>query len=173
MTASMAKTCLSLPTYELLAREKSSATKDITKSVLVALLIFLAANSNLSLSSSAVNLITPQVRTTQQLIYFLSPTLFTSRDFRLQNSQRKEKSRNRVSLDSHMFLYHANYLDPCLGYQQSCNIKFLLLEGVEKSNNNHFMYTTSPSIVISNSRYQEQKLQHYQAIMLRFMSSDF
>lgn len=46
---------LSFPTYALLALEKSSATKDITKSVLVALLIFLAANNNLSLSSSAAN----------------------------------------------------------------------------------------------------------------------
>lgn len=49
-------TYLSFPTYLLLAREKSSATKDITKSVLVALLTFLAANNSLSLSSSAVTL---------------------------------------------------------------------------------------------------------------------
>lgn len=47
------KTCLSFPTYVLLARENSSATNDMTKSVLVALLIFLAASNNLSLASSA------------------------------------------------------------------------------------------------------------------------
>jgi hypothetical protein len=43
----MAETYLNLPTYVLLALEKSSEAKDITKSVLVALLIFLAANNNL------------------------------------------------------------------------------------------------------------------------------
>lgn len=43
---------LSLPTYVEEAREKSSATKEMANSVLVALLIFLAANSSLSLSSS-------------------------------------------------------------------------------------------------------------------------
>lgn len=53
----IAYTCLNLPTYVLLAREKSSATKDIMNSVLVALLILLAANNNLSFSPSAVNLI--------------------------------------------------------------------------------------------------------------------
>lgn len=43
-----------MPTYVEEAREKSSATKEMANSVLVALLIFLAANSSLSLSSSAV-----------------------------------------------------------------------------------------------------------------------
>jgi hypothetical protein len=50
------KTCLSLPTYLLLAREKSSAAKDMIKSVPVALLIFLAANNNLLFSCSAIQL---------------------------------------------------------------------------------------------------------------------
>ena len=49
-----AATYLTLPTYVLLAREKSSATKEMMKSVLVALLIFLAASNSLSFSSSAV-----------------------------------------------------------------------------------------------------------------------
>jgi len=49
-----AKTYLSFPTYALLEREKSSATKDMMKSVPVALLIFLAANNSLSVSFSAV-----------------------------------------------------------------------------------------------------------------------
>jgi len=40
----------------LLAREKSSAAKDMTKPVPVALLILLAANNNLLLSFSAVQL---------------------------------------------------------------------------------------------------------------------
>lgn len=47
------KTCLSFPTYVLLEREKSSATKDMMKSVPVALLTFFAANNNLSVSFSA------------------------------------------------------------------------------------------------------------------------
>lgn len=54
------KTCLSLPTYVLLDREKSFATKDMTKSMPVALLVFLAANNNLSVPSSAVQVKTKQ-----------------------------------------------------------------------------------------------------------------
>jgi len=50
----------------LLEREKSSATKDTIKSVPVALLTFLAASSNLSVSFSAAQLTS---KTTQLISY--------------------------------------------------------------------------------------------------------